>query len=143
MTLPRDPIDVQKPGLDWSGEGGDLPRPPKDTLFSKKEIGERIRSLRLQRGLPQVELARLLSVHQTNISAMERGARALTIHQILKLSRVLKVSTDEILTGAKARENGHHLDRRFLRRLEKIDRLSKRDKQSLLGTIDAFLSKVS
>lgn len=119
-----------------------MPRPPKDTLFSKKEIGERIRSLRLQKGLPQVELARLLRVHQTNISAMERGARALTIHQILKLSRVLKVSTDEILAGTKARENGH-VDRRFLRRLEKIDKLSKRDKQSLLGTIDAFLSKVS
>lgn len=138
----RDPLDVQKRRLDWSGEGGDLPRPPKDTLFSKKEIGERIRALRLERGIPQVELARLLSVHQTNISAMERGARALTIHQILKLSRALKLSTDEILTGTKTRQNGH-VDRRFLRRLEKIDRLSKRDKQSLLGTIDAYLSKVS
>jgi len=138
----RDRVDVKKWGLDWSGEGGDLPRPPKDTLFSKKEIGERIRALRLQRGLPQVELARLLSVHQTNISAMERGTRALTIHQILKLSRALKVSTDEILTGTKTRQDGH-VDRRFLRRLQKIDKLSKRDKQSLLGTIDAFLSKVS
>jgi len=137
-----DPAEAEKRGLDWSGEGGDLPRPPKDTLFSKKEIGERIRALRLQRGLPQVELARLLSVHQTNISAMERGTRALTIHQILKLSRALKISTDEILTGTKAGDNGH-VDRRFLRRLEKIDKLSKRDKQSLLGTIDAFLSKVS
>jgi transcriptional regulator with XRE-family HTH domain len=119
-----------------------LPRPPKQTLFSKQEIGERVRALRLERGLPQVELARLLGVHQTNISAMERGTRALTIHQILKLSRVLKVSTDEILTGTKTRTNGQ-VDRRFLRRLQKIDRLSKRDKQSLLGTIDAFLSKVS
>jgi len=137
-----DPAEVQKRGLDWSGEGRDLPRPPKDTLFSKKEVGARIRALRLQRGLPQVELARLLGVHQTNISAMERGTRALTIHQILKLSRALKISTDEILTGTKASDNGH-VDRRFLRRLEKIDKLSKRDKQSLLGTIDAFLSKVS
>jgi transcriptional regulator with XRE-family HTH domain len=138
----HDPLDAKKRELDWSGEGQDLPRPPKDTLFSKKEIGERIRALRLERGMPQVELARLLSVHQTNISAMERGTRALTIHQILKLSRALKVPTDEILTGTRTRQDGH-VDRRFLRRLQKIDKLSKRDKQSLLGTIDAFLSKVS
>jgi transcriptional regulator with XRE-family HTH domain len=138
----RESLDAEKRALDWSGEGGDLPRPPKETLFSKEELGERIRTLRFQRGLRQVELARLLDVHQTNVSAMERGTRALTIHQILKLSRALKVSTDEILTGAKIRENGH-VDRRFLRRLQKIDKLSKRDKQSLLGTIDAFLSKVS
>jgi transcriptional regulator with XRE-family HTH domain len=119
-----------------------VPRPPKELLFSKEEVGQRIRTLRLDRGLPQVELARLLSVHQTNVSAIERGRRALTIHQLLKLARALKISTDQILTGSGPRQYGN-VDRRFLRRLQKIDKLSKRDKQSLLGTIDAFLSKVS
>jgi hypothetical protein len=74
---------------------------------------------------------------------MERGARALTIHQILKLSKALKVSTDEILSGETPSPNGTHIDRRFLRRIEKTARLPKRDQQALLRTIDAFLSKVS
>jgi len=110
-------------------------------LFSKEEVGQRIRELRDSRGIRQVELARILSVHQTNISAMERGTRALTIHQVMKLSRALKVSVDEILNGTTTVPA--RIDRRFLRRLEKIDQLSKRDKQILLGTIDAFLTKVS
>jgi hypothetical protein len=49
----------------------------------------------------------------------------------------------EIVGFERSKEDGVFKDRRFLRRLRKIDRLSKRDKQSLLGTIDAFLSKVS
>lgn len=39
--------------------------------------------------------------------------------------------------------NGQVKDRRFLRRLERIDQLSKRDRQSLLNTIDAYLAKIS
>lgn len=122
-----------------------MPRPPKGVQFSKEEVGQRIRALRLERGFSQVELARLMDVHQTNVSAIERGLRALTIHQMLKVARALKVSTDQVLTGkahTKPTPNGQ-IDRRFLRRLQKIDKLSKRDQQSLLGTIDAFLSKVS
>jgi transcriptional regulator with XRE-family HTH domain len=122
-----------------------VPRPPKGIQFSKEDAGQRIRALRLERGFSQVELARAMDVHQTNISAIERGQRALTIHQVLKLARALKVSTDQILTGRGGRKPSPHgqVDRRFLRRLQKIDKLSKRDQQSLLGTIDAFLSKVS
>jgi len=34
-------------------------------------------------------------------------------------------------------------DRRFLRRLERLHQLSRRDQQAILDTIDAFLLKVS
>jgi hypothetical protein len=50
---------------------------------------------------------------------------------------------DQILALDKPVANGTSHDRRFLKRLDKIDKLSKRDKLSLLGTIDAFLSKIS
>jgi hypothetical protein len=41
------------------------------------------------------------------------------------------------------RSPGQLKHRRFFRRLQKIERLPKRDEQALLRTIDAFLSKVS
>jgi len=115
-----------------------LPQPPKNVLFSKQEAGQRIRALREARGITQVELAKALGIDQSNVSAIERGIRGLTVHQVLKLARELRVSTDEILSGATASDNGSS-DRRFLRRVRKIDTLSKRQKDALLLTIDTFL----
>lgn len=115
-----------------------MPRPPKNVLFSKEDAGQRIRALRQARGITQVELAKALGIDQSNVSSIERGVRGLTVHQVLKLSRALHVSADEILSGAATRDNGF-MDRRFLRRVQKIDTLSKRQKDALLLTIDTFL----
>ena len=119
-----------------------MPRPPKQVLFSKKEVGQRIRDLRDARSLTQIELATAIGVTQSNLSAIERGARGLTVHQVVKLARALKASTDDILNprGKEApAEKGLPDDRRFVRRLQKIDQLPRRDQQALLRTIDAYL----
>jgi transcriptional regulator with XRE-family HTH domain len=119
-------------------------RPPKNFRLSKKEIGERVRALREERGLTQTELGNLLDLRQTNVSAIERGDRGVTIHQAVRIARVLRVSADELLTGNGSAKSSpaKSQDRRFLRRLEQIDKLPKGDKQALLKTIDAFLTKV-
>lgn len=115
-----------------------MPRPPKNVLFSKVEVGQRIRALREARAITQVELAKILGIDQSNVSAIERGVRGLTVHQALKLAQALRASTDEILSGVRNRDDGA-MDRRFLRRLQKVGQLTKRDQQALLRTIDAFL----
>ncbi len=60
---------------------------------------------------------------------------------IVRFALALDVSADEILGLAKPKPNGTTKNRRFLRRLQQIDRLPKRDQDALLRTIDAFLSK--
>ena len=118
-----------------------MPRRPKSQVVSKKQVGERLRALRLERGMTQQELAKILGTTQSNVSGLERGTRSLTIHQVVKLANALRTSTDEILRGVKQdRTNGKIQDRRFLRRLQQIDRLPKRKRQGLLMTIDAYLS---
>jgi transcriptional regulator with XRE-family HTH domain len=114
-------------------------------LFSKKEVGARIRSLRMAQAMTQTALAEALSITQSNVSAIERGARSLTVHQVVKLAAALNVSTDEILRPGKhaKADAAPAADRRFVRRLQKIDQLPKRDQQALLRTLDAFLAKVS
>ena len=55
-------------------------------------------------------------------------------------------SAVEILGLARARTargTDRAPDRRFLRRLERLHQLSRREQQAILGTIDAFLGKVS
>ena len=61
---------------------------------------------------------------------------------MVQLAANLGVSADEIL-GLKAsgRSNGAIRNRRLLRQVQALEKLSKRDQQALPRTIDAFLSK--
>ena len=120
-----------------------MPQPPKIEVLSKKEIGRRVRAIREARGMSQVELAEALDTYQTVVSAIERGARGLTVQQVARFAAALDASPDRILGHDGAAKETGLKDRRFLRRLQKIERLPKRDQQALLRTIDAFLSKVS
>ena len=127
-------------------QGGAVSRPAKNVIVSKKELGARLRALRQQRGITQVELALAMRLTQSNVSAIERGVRGITIHQVVELARILRATTDEILGQASstAPKGTRPLkDRRFLRRLQMVERLPRRDQQALLRTIDAFLGKAS
>jgi transcriptional regulator with XRE-family HTH domain len=115
----------------------------KKIVITKETIGARLRDIRRAQGMSQNELAEKLGTIQSHVSDMERGLRKPTIQQLANLSQALHVSVDQLLALEKPPANGVIHDRRFLRRLQQIDKLSKRDQQSLLGTIDAFLSKLS
>ena len=122
-----------------------LPRTSKRYVapVDEKAIGTRIRELRKRQGMSQAELAVELGVNQSAVSDYEKGVVRVHAAMLAALCQALKASADEILGLAKGKHNGHLPDRRFLRRIEKLHRLSRRDQQTLLGTIDAFLSKVS
>jgi transcriptional regulator with XRE-family HTH domain len=110
--------------------------------FTKAEAGQRIRSIRDSRGLTQVEMARALGIPQSNVSAMERGTRGLTVHQVVKLAKVLKVSADEILIG----RNGSHETKpptslKLLRRLQRIEKLPEARQRVVLKFIDALIDQ--
>jgi transcriptional regulator with XRE-family HTH domain len=103
-------------------------------------IGRRLREARLRRGLMQVQLAEALGIDQSLISEYERGVIRVHGSLLAGLAKTLKVSADEILGLKAQRGNGSaELDPRFFRRLQQIKKLSKRDKQALLRSIDNFL----
>jgi transcriptional regulator with XRE-family HTH domain len=107
-----------------------------------KSIGARLAAIRKERGLSQSEIALRLGISQPIVSDYERGELRLHGELLLQLADILGVSSDEIL-GIKLPERpaSAPTKRRFLRRLQMIDRLPKRDQQALLRTIDAFLSR--
>jgi transcriptional regulator with XRE-family HTH domain len=117
----------------------------KKTMDSEqdKTIGQRVARLRKERGLTQQELAERLGLGQSNVSDYERGVlRVQGAELIVKLTQVLDVSADELLGLApRPRSNGATRNRRFLRRLQQLDRLPARDQQAVLRTLDAFLAK--
>ena len=60
-------------------------------------FGKRVRELRLGNNLSQGKLAKLLDVHPTYISGIERGKRNLSLRNIEKLAIALGVSIHELL----------------------------------------------
>lgn len=104
-------------------------------------IGQRLAQLRKDRGVTQVEMADHLGISQPVYSGYERGELRLHGELLVKLARILKVSADEILGLEQSPPTRAPRDRRLLRRLQEIDRLSKRDREALMRTLDAFLLK--
>jgi transcriptional regulator with XRE-family HTH domain len=93
----------------------------------------------------QVELAQRLGIHPSLISQYECGYLRLHGALLIRLAQALQTTPDDILGAhaTAAAEEFPVIDRRFLRRLKHVDKLSRHQKRLLLGTIDAFLSKVS
>lgn len=106
-----------------------------------RAIGERLAQLRKDRGITQVEMADALGISQPVYSGHERGEVRIHGELLAKLARILKVSADEILGLEASRPARAPRDRRLLRRLQDLDRLSKRDRDALMRTLDAFLTK--
>jgi len=115
---------------------------PNQLVVSKEEIGRRIRALRQQREKSQVELAAALEMTQSNLSAIERGARGVTVHQVVRIAKALGASTDEILLGANVpapRKSLRH--RRFMQRAQQIDLLSDAERRLVLDLLDGLLKR--
>ena len=117
-----------------------MPLPPKSVVMSKQEIGRRLQALRQERRMTQVELAEVLGAHAASISQVERGIRGLTVQQIVKLARALKVSTDTILGATRAaKEVRRSKNPRLLRRLDRIEELPAAQRRAVLKILDGLL----
>lgn len=116
-----------------------VPAPPADGF------GNRLKEIRKRRGFSQVELAERLGLHQSLISQYECGYLRLHGALLVQLARALDTTPDEILGSAPTTPaaTAPPLDRRFLRRLKRVEKLSPHQQKILLGTIDAFIAKVS
>lgn len=110
----------------------------------EEPIGERLARLRKERGFTQVELAEKTGLIQVLVSDYERGKLRLNADTLIRFARALEVSADEILgLDVQPKPKGAPRSRRIQRRLDALQKLPKRDQETVLRTIDAFLSKAS
>ena len=116
-----------------------MPRRAKPPVLTKSEIGRRLRALRDERGMTQVELAQAMGIHQTNLSQMERGIRGVGTRQLLKLCRALKVSPDKILGSSKQEPAMAPRNTRLQRRMRRVEQLPAQHQEAVVKMLDAFL----
>lgn len=67
--------------------------------FQLLQLGNRLRSLRLEKNYSQEKLAELTSLDRTYISGLERGKRNPSYLILRKLAEVLAVSPNQLFYG--------------------------------------------
>lgn len=61
------------------------------------QFGERVKKVRLEQGLSQEDLAEQADLHRNYVSQIECGRRNLSLLNILKLARALKVPASKLI----------------------------------------------
>lgn len=71
----------------------------KDTKVTKPrvQLGKKIRELRKKIGISQEELGFRANLHRTYIGSIERGEQNISIDNIHKVAKALKVSPKDLL----------------------------------------------
>jgi transcriptional regulator with XRE-family HTH domain len=69
----------------------------KDDVVFLKKLGERISTLRKQKGMLQVELASLLDIEKSNMSRIEAGNTNPTILLLRKICLVLEIQIEDLI----------------------------------------------
>jgi transcriptional regulator with XRE-family HTH domain len=67
-----------------------------------RDFGQRVRTLRLKKGISQEELADRCGVHRTYMGRIERGETNITLTNIHKVARGLGVSPASLVDEAKS-----------------------------------------
>jgi transcriptional regulator with XRE-family HTH domain len=62
----------------------------------KRDFGQRVRSLRMERGYSQEAFADECGLHRTYIGAIERGERNVSIDNIAKIADALKLPMSKL-----------------------------------------------
>jgi transcriptional regulator with XRE-family HTH domain len=66
---------------------------------AKKALGERVRQLRLEHSWSQEEFAFQTGLHRTYVGAVERGERNVSLENILRIAKALKLSASDLLSN--------------------------------------------
>lgn len=113
---------------------------PTMAQIQKTFFGDRLKNLRLEKGLTQTELGKRVGLSRRMIVHYEKHATRPPADKVLSLANALGLPFNE-LVKVNGRTAASAVDTKFARRLEKAKKLPQQDRQILTGIIDSFLQK--
>lgn len=102
------------------------------------KIANRIKELRERNGISQRELARIISMNQSQYSKVERGLVDPRISTIEKICKGLEITLFDFFLPYKSNEKK---DSELINKLSMIERLSKEEQESIFNLIEKLLTK--
>lgn len=109
--------------------------------FLYQQIGGRIQELRKDARMSQAGLAKLLKLSRTSIVNMEKGRQHPSIHLLIDISRIFKVSISQLLDDALFADfNQSEKLKVFKRKIAKSE-IKDFDPQKILGFIKKEMSQ--
>ena len=60
-------------------------------------LGKRVREIRHKKDMSQADVAKILAVHPTYISSIERGVRNMALKNIERLAKALNVPIEDLI----------------------------------------------
>jgi len=110
----------------------------EQTFFQK--LGERIATLRNERGLTQVQLAELLGCSQQQVLSFEKGRRRVPVSALPGLSKALGVPVEDLL-GAKSQAAKRGPTPKLQRQLEQLSQLPRSQQRFVSQMLDTVLQQ--
>ena len=115
-----------------------MPRPRKTPSRREETVGDRIRKVRLARGLTQAQLGKRVGLSQRMVTYYEVRGVALAPNLLVKRAHVLDVTVDDLL-GHKARSKAGPeapTNIQLWRRINKLQDLPPQDRKTVFRMID-------
>ncbi|MBU5353188.1 helix-turn-helix domain-containing protein [Paenibacillus barcinonensis] len=107
-------------------------------------VGARIKTLRTQMGLSQVELAERAKSQDTYIGEIERGNRNISLKMLAKIADALEVSVDDLFTFGEIKETESILQQQQLIEIvkSKLQSRSLEDVQLVQRMLDDLFNSI-
>ena len=109
-------------------------------------LGDKLKALRKAAGATQKEVAALLSIHASNYSKVESGAREPSVRMLSVLADHFGVTIDEIISGTHAPTRPlppepRTADAATVERARLIESLPEDDQAAIFRMVDALVSR--
>lgn len=104
-------------------------------------IGQRIKTLRKEHHLTQLELAKKIKSQQPQVNKWEAGIKTPSLPMLKKIAHLFNISLDTLVMDDKDLDILKVKDKSLLNKLKNIDKLNEHDKQIVINLIDTLIKK--